>query len=138
MRAISVIKSVILAALGSLAVVGLSNAQQEYGQTDFEASGSRAAHAEFTRGLLQLHNFEYEDARASFQSALEKSVLSELSLPPRAESRNAIIFFLDIAQFTGRCERYTPKEIVSQINNLFERITEIIIKNDGDIDKFMG
>jgi tetratricopeptide (TPR) repeat protein len=71
MRAISVIKSVILAALGSLAVVGLSNAQQEYGQTDFEASGSRAAHAEFTRGLLQLHNFEYEDARASFQSALE-------------------------------------------------------------------
>ena len=31
-----------------------------------------------------------------------------------------------------------PEEIVSQINNMFESITEIITKNDGDIDKFMG
>ena len=90
------------------------------------------------RSTRERNQFQRYVSKASFQSALEKSVLSELSLPPRAESRNAIIFFLDIAQFTGRCERYTPKEIVSQINNLFERITEIIIKNDGDIDKFMG
>ena len=90
------------------------------------------------RSTRERDQFQRYVSKASFQSALEKSVLSELSLPPRAENRNAIIFFLDIAQFTGRCERYAPKEIVSQINNLFERITEVIIKNDGDIDKFMG
>ena len=51
-------------------------AQQEessapaYGYTEFEASGSREAHAEFLTGLLQLHNFEYEDARASMQRAI--------------------------------------------------------------------
>ena len=82
--------------------------------------------------------FQRYVSKASFQSALEKSVLSELSLPSRAEKRQAIVFFLDIAQFTGRCERYSPEEIVSQINNMFESITEIITKNDGDIDKFMG
>ena len=82
--------------------------------------------------------FQRYVSKASFQSALEKSVLSELSLPSRAEKRQAIVFFLDIAQFTGRCERYAPEEIVSQINNMFESITEIITKNDGDIDKFMG
>lgn len=59
-----------LAIIGCFALNGLALAQQEYGHTDFEATGSRAAHAEFTTGLLQLHNFEYEDARASFQSAL--------------------------------------------------------------------
>ena len=44
-------------------------AQQTYGYTDFHATGSPAAHNIFLQGLLQLHNFEYEDARASFQAA---------------------------------------------------------------------
>ena len=65
-----VLRTVCLIIISSLALVGLAKAQQEYGHTDFEASGSREAHAEFTTGLLQLHNFEYEDARESFQSAL--------------------------------------------------------------------
>jgi tetratricopeptide (TPR) repeat protein len=53
-------------------IVGLtlqSGAQAQYGSTSFEASGSREAHAAFTTGLLQLHNFEYEDARQSFLEA---------------------------------------------------------------------
>lgn len=77
-------------------------------------------------------------SKTSFQAALEKSVLSEISPSSRAERRKAIIFFLDIVQFTGRCERYSPEEIVSQINNLFEKITEVITEEGGDIDKFMG
>ena len=44
-------------------------AQQEYGYTEFAASGSPEAHKVFLTGLLQLHNFEYGDARASFQDA---------------------------------------------------------------------
>ncbi|MEM8935872.1 MAG: hypothetical protein AAGC77_05650 [Pseudomonadota bacterium] len=46
-------------------------ALQQYGVTEFEASGSREAHSVFLVGLLQLHNFEFEDARASFQRTLE-------------------------------------------------------------------
>ena len=57
------------ALLLSISLIGQAQAQQEYGYTEFEASGSRAAHQVFLRGLLQLHNFEYEDARASFQDA---------------------------------------------------------------------
>ena len=53
----------------SILLLGRAQAQQEYGYTDFEASGSREAHQVFLRGLLQLHNFEYGDARASFQEA---------------------------------------------------------------------
>ncbi|OUU78817.1 MAG: hypothetical protein CBC38_06800 [Gammaproteobacteria bacterium TMED78] len=44
---------------------------QIYGETDFQASGSSEAHIKFTQGLLQLHNFEYDDARKSFLSAQE-------------------------------------------------------------------
>ena len=56
----------------AIAVMVLSSgqAQQIYGVTEFEASGSAEAQPAFLRGLLQLHNFEYPDARASFQEAL--------------------------------------------------------------------
>jgi tetratricopeptide (TPR) repeat protein len=44
---------------------------QIYGSTDFPTSGSPEAHEVFIIGLLQLHNFEFDDARASFQAAKE-------------------------------------------------------------------
>lgn len=90
------------------------------------------------RSKRERAEFQRYVSKASFQAALEKSVLSEISTKSRAEKRNAIIFFMDIAQFTTRCERYGPEEIVSQINNVFERITNIIHSNGGDIDKFIG
>ena len=49
----------------------LSTAFAEYGHTDFAATGSEEAHSEFKKGLLQLHNFEFTDARKSFLSARE-------------------------------------------------------------------
>lgn len=51
-------------------VLGTSQAQESYGYTDFEVSGSQEAKEVFLRGLLQLHNFEFDDARSSFQEAL--------------------------------------------------------------------
>ena len=42
-----------------------------YGVTDFEATGSAEAYPVFLRGLLQLHNFEFEDSRETFREAQE-------------------------------------------------------------------
>jgi len=44
----------------------------DLGETDFANSGAPAAQPEFLRGLLLLHSFEYEAARAAFRAALEK------------------------------------------------------------------
>jgi tetratricopeptide (TPR) repeat protein len=43
--------------------------QTDYGATEFENSGAEAAQEPFLRGLLMLHSFEYDDARAAFQQA---------------------------------------------------------------------
>lgn len=40
-----------------------------YGDTQFEVSGTAEARELFNRGLLMLHNFEYEDAREQFLAA---------------------------------------------------------------------
>ena len=65
-----------LSLLLNMALLGTASAAdssefQIYGSTDFDASGSPEAHEVFIRGLLQLHNFEYDDARASFVAAQE-------------------------------------------------------------------
>ncbi len=58
-------------AMGLIFVVALLpvQAQQSYGTTDFRATGSAEAHEVFTLGLLEMHNFEYGDALASFIKA---------------------------------------------------------------------
>ena len=58
-------------ALSDSVVAASSEAPTTYGETDFEATGSAEAYPVFLRGLLQLHNFEFEDARESFREAQE-------------------------------------------------------------------
>jgi hypothetical protein len=41
---------------------------QQYGTTDFPASGDPAQRGRFIQGLVMLHNFEYDDAREVFQA----------------------------------------------------------------------
>ena len=45
--------------------------ETDYGETDFPNSGDPAAQEPFLKGLLMLHSFEYDDARAAFQDAQE-------------------------------------------------------------------
>lgn len=52
-----------------MSLLAAQTAAQQYGTTDFHASGDPKAHALFIRGLVMLHNFEYEDARAVFRQA---------------------------------------------------------------------
>ena len=77
-------------------------------------------------------------SRASRQIAIEKSILLDHTTQTFAQNKKATIFFSDIVGFTNRCERYSAEEIVTQINGLFESIAGVIIKHDGDIDKFIG
>ena len=58
-------------ALAFLLVAASVSAQPDLGETTFDNSGSEAAQEPFLRGLLLLHSFEYDDARAAFQEARE-------------------------------------------------------------------
>lgn len=77
-------------------------------------------------------------SKASRKMALEKSILSGAEDTTRAYSRNASIFFSDIQSFTNRCERYSPRDVVDQLNTLFTVMTRVIMESGGDIDKFIG
>jgi DNA-binding response OmpR family regulator len=77
-------------------------------------------------------------SKASMRMALEKSVLAGTAAAARAYRKRATVFFSDIVGFTTRCETYPPREVVAQVNALFEVMTRIIMAHQGDIDKFIG
>ena len=77
-------------------------------------------------------------SKASRKMAIEKSILSGKMAGARAYRKAVTVFFSDIKSFTSRCEAYTPREIVTQVNTLFEVLTRVIMQHDGDVDKFIG
>ncbi len=56
----------------------------------------------------------------------------------KAYSIQATVLYTDIRGFTSLSENKAPEVIVAMLNDHFSRITEIIIRHGGHIDKFVG
>ncbi len=48
------------------------------------------------------------------------------------------IMFADIVGFTSMSEKHEPQYIAALLNDFFTEMTEIIFKNEGTLDKFIG
>jgi len=77
-------------------------------------------------------------SKSSSRMASEKAILEGEESVFRAEKIFISILFGDIINFTSRCEKFEPREVVEQINEVFAMITKSTNENDGDVDKFMG
>ena len=53
-------------------------------------------------------------------------------------TRTAAIMFTDIVGFTAFSSQLSPKEVVVLMNEYLSRMTEVILDNQGEIDKFIG
>jgi adenylate cyclase len=82
-------------------------------------------------------------ARERFQRLLSPQV-AQLVLDGKVEvkqggvSTEATMFFSDIRGFTSMSEGMNAEDIVSMLNDYFERMVEIIFKYEGTLDKFVG
>lgn len=56
----------------------------------------------------------------------------------RTITRELTFLFTDIRGFTTLCEGLNPKEVVSILNHYLDLETQIILDNNGDVDKFVG
>jgi adenylate cyclase len=54
------------------------------------------------------------------------------------ELRPVTILFSDIAGYSGLSETLTPAELVGDLNRYFGRMTEIVQRRGGFVDKFIG
>jgi adenylate cyclase len=81
--------------------------------------------------------------KGMFSHYVSKNVVNELISNPEklklgGEKKNITILFSDIAGFTTFAEKKQPEELVAFINEFLSSMSEIIIANDGTLDKYLG
>jgi len=81
--------------------------------------------------------------RQTFSKFVSKSVVDELLKDPSkvklgGDKKNLTVLFSDIRGFTSISERLTPEELVEHLNIYLQSMTDIVLKYDGTLDKYIG
>ena len=92
---------------------------------------------------LTAQKSEFEKMRKLFSSMVAPEVIELLEQNPDGitlggERKQIAILFVDIRNFTALAKTITPEQTVDLLNRYFAIITEIVLKNRGTLDKFMG
>jgi adenylate cyclase len=81
--------------------------------------------------------------RRMFAQYMSDTVISHLLAHPEklklgGERRQVTLFFSDLAGFTTISERLEAETVVALLNDYLSRMTEIILEEEGTVDKFEG
>jgi len=81
--------------------------------------------------------------RGMFAQYMSEVVINHLLEHPEklklgGERRQITIFFSDLAGFTTLSERLDPEAVVGLLNDYLSRMTDIILEEEGTVDKFEG
>jgi class 3 adenylate cyclase len=67
-----------------------------------------------------------------------RTLRGEMDEIQKGYAEDVTILFLDLRHYTFFAEVREPETVLSTINDMFEEITRIITRNDGNVDKFIG
>ena len=81
--------------------------------------------------------------RGMFGQYMSDTVISHLLAHPEklklgGERRHVTLFFSDLAGFTTISERLDAETVVALLNDYLSAMTEIILEEEGTVDKFEG
>jgi class 3 adenylate cyclase len=80
----------------------------------------------------------YRLSRYAGDNLVEKLINSKNGVFPENERKEVTILFADIRSFTTIAERMEAEEVVSMLNQFFGAMVDIIFRNNGILDKFIG
>jgi adenylate cyclase len=81
--------------------------------------------------------------KQAFESYVSSDIVKIVLDNPSAlalggEKKEMTVMFADINGFTTVSEALEPEQLVSVLNNYFQGITNVILKNKGTLDKYIG
>jgi adenylate cyclase len=84
-----------------------------------------------------------KEVLGAFGKYVSKDVIKHILDNPQrlklgGEKRVITVFFSDIRGFTSISEKLTPEQLVNLLNEYLTEMTNIILKNQGVVDKYMG
>lgn len=88
------------------------------------------------KGLIERDRVRSLLGKVVSSAIAEELLKKEIELG--GEEREVTILFSDLRGFTTLCERHTPQEILSFLNDYFTRISAVIEANGGVVDKYIG
>jgi adenylate cyclase len=86
---------------------------------------------------------EKRHIRQTFSKFVSKAVVDDLLKHPEkvklgGDKMDITVIFSDIRGFTTISEKLTPEKLVEHLNEYLQSMTDIIIKYDGTLDKYIG
>lgn len=85
----------------------------------------------------------FGNVREAFRSYLHPALVEQLTYRPEllqfgGESKELTILFSDVRGFTEKSESITPQELAEFLRCYMDPMTEIVFKNRGTLDKYIG
>ncbi len=101
-----------------------------------------------TSGIVFAFRFHQEMKRKNsitsvFGKFVSPKVLSTLLKNPQSlvlknTKKHLTVLFCDVKNFTALSEKCNPEQLVTDLNELFNEVVNVIFENNGTVDKFIG
>src|ERR1035437_181128 len=116
---------------------GNLNTQVEWRSND-EFSQLATAINEMVVGLRQRENLKHTLVRYVSREVADEILASGKMAELKSERRKITVLFADVRGFTSLSENMSPEEVVSLLNEYFDKMIDAIFRYKGTLNKFLG